>query len=82
MKTDVGMAFHQSGPANRKVYVIPLKESRLRNELWLLLVAGYGLVNANFKWEAKSDSARFKLVLQPVASCPQIIAQFDDSGVS
>lgn len=46
VKINVKMAFHQFGPADRKVYVIPPKESRLRNELLLLLVAGYGLVNA------------------------------------
>lgn len=62
-KIDVESAFHQSGPADRKVYVRSPKESKLRNELWLLLVAGYGFINANFKWNFVSDISVFNIWL-------------------
>lgn len=50
LKIDFKMALLQSGPTDRSVYVLPLREYKLKNELWLLLVTGYGLVNPNFKW--------------------------------
>lgn len=81
VKIDVDVAFHQSGPADGNVYVIPPKESRLRNELWLLLVAVYGLVNANSKWQVKSDNSLLELGLQHLSSTPQLFAKFDDNGV-
>lgn len=36
-------------PASHKVYVIPPREFKLKNESCLPLVAGYDLVNANSK---------------------------------
>lgn len=64
MKINVDKAFHQSSPADGSVYVHSEKESKLRDELWLLLVAGYGLVNANYRWQYVSDKAFLDLGLQ------------------
>lgn len=63
LKVDVEMAFHHSGPADSKVYVIPPRDSKLKNKLWFLLVAGYGLVNANSKWQFVLDNGFIELGL-------------------
>lgn len=57
LKVHMKMAIHQTGPANRKVYVRPLEESRIKNKLWLLVVAGCELINANSKWQLVSYKA-------------------------
>lgn len=56
LKIDVKSAFLQSRPAERDVYVNPPRESKRRNEVWLLLTAAYGLINANAKWQKISDT--------------------------
>lgn len=63
VRVDVKALFLQSGPAARAVYDIPPRECARRNELWLLLAARYGLVNANAKWQVKSDAALASLQL-------------------
>lgn len=78
VKIDVEMAFHQSGPADRKVYVRPPRESRLRNELWLLLVAGHGLINVNSKWQAVSDDTFVEIGLEHLAAIPQFFIKLDE----
>ena len=55
-KGDVSAAFLQTGKAERDVYVRPPRESSMRStHLWLLLIAAYGLVNYNAKWQQQSD---------------------------
>lgn len=49
IRIDVKTAFLQTGPASGDVYVIPPREYSFWKELWLLLVATYGLVNWNAK---------------------------------
>lgn len=77
VQIDVEMAFHQSEPADRKVYVRPPRELKLCNELWLLLVAEYGLINANSKWQAVSDNAFVEIGLQHLAAIPQLFIKLD-----
>lgn len=74
------MAFHQAGPAGWKVYVRPPRESRLHNELWLLLVAEYGLIDANSKWQAVFDDAFVEMGLQHLAAIPQLFIKLDENG--
>lgn len=78
VKIHVEVAFHQPEPADTKVYVIQPKEPRLRNELWLLLVARYGLINANSKWQYMSDHALVDISLQHVSSIPQPFIKIED----
>lgn len=63
-KADAEATFLKTGNANQDVYVIPPRESADRTVYWLLLTAAYGLVNANAKWQHKSDEknsgTRFK----------------------
>lgn len=60
--------------------MIPPKESRLQYELWLLLVAGYGLINANSKWQLKSDKVLLDPGLQHVAAISQVFVKIDKNG--
>lgn len=53
--------FLQTGRAQCDLYVVPPRESGHKSELWLLLGAAYGLVNANAKWQVQSDTI-FKLL--------------------
>lgn len=46
---DVKQEFLQTPQALRDVYVIPPHECTDKDVYWLLLTAGYGLVNANAK---------------------------------
>ena len=71
-KVDVKSAFLQSGRANRDVYVIPPRECRNRSFLWLLLVAAYGLANANAKWQVHSDDTFLSFGLHSVPFVPQL----------
>ena len=80
VKIDVEMAFHQSGKAERNVYVIPPKDSRLRNEYWLLLVAGYGLINSNAKWQFVSDNSLLQIGLKCVPEIQQLFVKHDENG--
>ena len=74
-KVDIKGAFLQSGPAERDVYVVPPRECARRGFYWLLLVASYGLVNANAKWQNHSDDTLFKLGLRPTVLIPQLFFQ-------
>lgn len=78
VKIDAEKAFHQPGSAARKVYVIQRKESRCYNELWLLVVATYGFVKSNLKWQVKSGIALIEVGLQYVSTIPLIFFKFDD----
>lgn len=73
------MVFHQFDPADRKVFVRPHKESKLCNELWLLLVAEYGLIYANSKWQFKLNNALLDLDLQHVSEIPQLFVRREDA---
>lgn len=65
LNIDLEMAFNQTGPAHHKMYARPLEDCELCNELWLLLVAGYDLVNAKIpKLQAVSDDAFIEFGLQ------------------
>lgn len=75
VKADSKMAFHQTGLANRQVYVHPPKESRRKGELWLLMVAGYGLVNAGAKWQKHSDQIFYDLGLSHVPEISQLFVR-------
>jgi len=75
---DVLTAFLQTGDAKRSVYVKPPYESAQRGVYWLLLVATYGLVNANAKWQSKSDAGLQKLGLVPVTQVPQLFVMFKE----
>lgn len=74
------MDFNHSCPADRKVFVRPLNGSKQHNELWLLLVAGYDLINANSKWQFKSDNVLLDIGLQHVSEIPQSLVQRDKGG--
>ena len=71
-KVDIKSAFLQSGPATRDVYVIPPRECPGRQFRWRLLVATYGLVNANAKWQLHSDTTLLDLGLHAVVLIPQL----------
>ncbi len=72
-KADVKAAFLQTGSADRDVYVRPPRESHLKTtHVWLLLTAAYGLVNANAKWQNKSDDVMFQLGLTQSKFIPQL----------
>ena len=72
-KADVKSAFLQTGPARREVYVKPPRESAQRaTHMWLLLTAAYGLVNANAKWQVKSDECFFELGMLQCQQIPQL----------
>lgn len=66
VKADAKSAFLQTGPADRDIYVVPPRESKMKSELWLLLAAVYGLINANAKWQVKSDDTFKSLGLTPL----------------
>lgn len=80
IRIDVKTAFLQTGRASRKVYVIPPRECRQRDVLWLLLAAAYGLENANAKWQVKSDSALASLGLIQSSAIPQLFVHTDRNG--
>lgn len=83
-RLDVEMAFHQTGLASRNVYVRPPRESRRRGELWLLLVAGYGLFNAGAKWQTVSDEVLLNIQcfgLETVPVIPQLFVRYRDGNV-
>ena len=66
-------AFLQTGEAKRDVYVRPPKESSMKStHLWLILMAAYGLVKANAKWQNQSDNLMLDLGLQQSSHIPQI----------
>lgn len=73
IRIDAKSAFLQTGKADRKVYVIPPNESEMKStHLWLLLAAAYGLVNANAKWQAKSDSRLYEIGMTQCQQIPQL----------
>ena len=80
IRIDVKTAFQQTGPAMRSVFVIPPKESRQRDVVWLLLAAAYGLVNSNAKWQVKSDGAITSLGFIQSSAIPQLFLHFDNNG--
>ena len=71
-KVDIKSEFLQSGPATRGVHVVPPRECCDRQFRWRLLVATYGLVNANAKWQLHSGTALLDLGLQAVVLIPQL----------
>lgn len=75
VRIDVIKALHQSGPADRKVYVKPPRELRLYHELWPLLVPGYGLSNANSRWQAVSDDASVEIRFQNLSATSQVLSK-------
>lgn len=81
IRIDVKTAFLQTGPANRSVYVLPPKESRLRNVLWLLLDVAYGLVNYNAKWQVQADHALDSLGIIQSTAIPQLFIHLDSNDV-
>lgn len=81
VKLDVEMAFHKSCPADRKVYVLPSRESKLRNELWLFLIAGYGLINANPKCQLVSEGVFAALGLKHLLVIQQLFVKINNDGV-
>lgn len=79
IKADAKSAFLQTGPAGRDVYVLPPRESMQRaTHVWLLLTAAYGLVNANAKWQMKSDECFFELGLLQCQQIPQLFYMHED----
>lgn len=74
IRIDAKTAFLRTGKATRKVYVIPLNESKLREtNLWLLLTAAYGLVNQNSKWQVKSYEDMYSIGLIQCQQVPQLL---------
>lgn len=71
-KIDVQGAFLQSCAADCDVFVKPPKECKLKSFYWLLLVAAYGFVNANAKWQLHSDDTLFQLGLSQSPYIPQL----------
>lgn len=82
IRTDVKTAFLQTGPANRSVYVIALKESRQKNVLWLLLTAAFGLVNSNAKWKVQSDHFLAPLGLIQSTAIRRLFIHLHSNGVA
>lgn len=77
VKADAKSAFLQTGPAGRDVSVVPPRESKMKNELWLLLAAVYSLVNANANWQVKSDDTFKSLGLTPLHEIQQLFVKRD-----
>lgn len=77
VKIDVGMAFHQSSPSNRMVFARSLVAWKIWNQLWLLLVAGYGLVHTNYKWQSVFDAVFHKLDSEHLSTVPQLFVKSD-----
>lgn len=58
---NVTAGFPQTGQAAHDVYVRTLKELQMKaTHIWLLLIAAYGVVNANAKWKSQYDEAIFQ----------------------
>lgn len=75
---DVKSAFLKTGEAERDVYVKPPQESKMRtSHVWLLMVAAYGLVNSNAKWQHKSDQALINLGLSQSKHIPQLFYKIE-----
>lgn len=81
-RVDAEVAFHQTGAAERQVYVRPPRESNHKRVLWLLLVAGYGLTNAGAKWQRKSDEAMIAIGMQAIPVIPQLFGKFIDGNLA
>lgn len=72
-KVDIKGAFLQSGEESRDVYYKAPRKRSTKSFYWLLLVALYGLVNANAKWQLSSDSTLLSL---GIAQCPFVSKLF------
>lgn len=80
-KADVKSAFLQTGRAARDVYVVPPRESKQKNVLWLLLSAAYGLVNSNAKWQVLSDRVFKDFGLKQSTDIPQLFYSKRNNGL-
>lgn len=56
----------------RDVYVVPPRESFHLDFYWLLLTAAYGLVNANAKWQHRSDECLRSIGFSQLVYIPQL----------
>lgn len=77
VKLEVKSAFLQTGLVKRQVFGIPPPKSSHRHELGLLPAAAYGPVNANVKWQFKSDHVFRSLARKPAAAIHQLFTKFD-----
>lgn len=80
LRSGVAKNFHQSGPADRKVFGKPPAESKLCSALWPLPVAGFGLINADSKLQPKSDNALLDLGLRHVSEMLQLFMNSNEGG--
>ena len=71
-KTDYTSAFLQTGEAKRDVYVVPPGEIRRKSFYSLLLTSGYGLFNANGKWQEHCHILFSKLGFDQSCFVPQL----------
>ncbi len=72
-KVDFTSAFLQTGPDDRDVFVRPPRSDPSRFTLRRLNVAAYGLVDANAKWQSKSDELLLDCGLSQLILLPQIL---------
>lgn len=70
-KINFKSAFLQTGKAKRDVYVISLRESIDKGKYWLLLIASYGLVNADAEWQEHKDILFINIGLKQLFYVPQ-----------
>lgn len=80
VKIDVKSAFLHTGFTHKNVYVLLSHKSKFRNELWLLMLVAYGLINANTKWKVQSDTVLLSLALVTFSAIPQLFVKKNDSG--
>ena len=82
VKIDFKSSFLQTGLAKRDVYLIPPRESFCSSRMfWLLLVAAYGLVNSNAKWQEHSDLCLTQLGFMQLKYTPQLFYIFDQENL-
>lgn len=72
-------AFLKTGQAARDVYACSPIESNNRCNLWLLLAAAYGLVNANAKFPSQADNLISSIGLSKNTVVPQLFYLRRDS---
>lgn len=52
------------------------------NEMWLLLVPGYGLINSNSNWQFVSNNAFVTLGLEHMSVIPPLFMKVNSDGLA
>lgn len=62
----------ETGPGNHTVHVIPPKEREIQNEFFQNLASAYGVVNSNWKWQARSNQTLHDPGLRQIVVIPPL----------